>query len=62
MLLVTIHDTPDWIADAIPLSASLATVPAAAPATAPTTLPTRQAGTIRTGHDIRAHPCPGKMV
>ena len=62
-LLVTIHDTPDWIADAIPLSASLATDPAAAPATEPTTLPTMQAGLIRTGHDIRAHPpWPGKIV
>ena len=62
MLLVTIHDTPDWIAEAIPLSASLATVPAAAPAAAPITWPSRQAGSIRTGHDTGAHPCPGKTV
>jgi hypothetical protein len=59
MLLATIQATPDWIALAIPFSAS----EAAAPATEPTTLPmTMQAGSISAGHDIRDHPSPGKMV
>ena len=56
MLLVTIQLTPDWIAPAIPDSASLAAVPAAAPMTEPTTLPTTQAGSSSTGHDISDHP------
>ena len=56
MLLVTIQLTPDWIAPAIPDSASSAAVPAAAPMTEPTTLPTTQAGSSSTGHDISDHP------
>ena len=55
-LLAVIQATPDWMALAIPLSASLAAAPAAAPATEPITLPATQAGSSSTGHDISAHP------
>ena len=51
-LLAVIHATPDWMALAIPLSASLAAVPAAEPRAEPMTLPATQAGSSSTGHDM----------
>ena len=55
---VTIHDTPDSMAVAIPLSAPLAAVPVIAPTAWPATM---QDGEMSTGHTISGHP-PGRGI